>query len=184
MGIVEYVSPMSLLGMPLTSASEAAFCVFGAREFIEVWAHISAKVRFMQSHVSHSHHLPVKSIDLDIWTAEQMDSIQKWGNKRCNLYWEAHLKAGHVPPDHKIESFIRSKVCRATVCLVCPHLSFSTRHGDGPRMVHRLLIQPFWKAMPHLHLPIQPRPQTLAHQPLVQPSRRLPQSISLAGRLQ
>jgi stromal membrane-associated protein len=25
------------------------------------------------------------------------------------LYWEAHLKAGHVPPEHKVESFIRSK---------------------------------------------------------------------------
>ena len=53
--------------------------------------------------------LVVKSIDLDIWTPEQMDSVQKWGNRRCNLYWEAHLKAGHVPTDHKIESFIRSK---------------------------------------------------------------------------
>lgn len=51
----------------------------------------------------------MKSIDLDIWTPEQMESIQKWGNKLCNLYWEAHLKAGHVPPEHKIESFIRSK---------------------------------------------------------------------------
>ncbi len=38
-----------------------------------------------------------------------MESVQKWGNRRCNLYWEAHLKAGHVPADHKIESFIRSK---------------------------------------------------------------------------
>lgn len=51
----------------------------------------------------------MKSIDLDIWTPEQMESVQKWGNRRCNLYWEAHLKAGHVPADHKIESFIRSK---------------------------------------------------------------------------
>lgn len=35
--------------------------------------------------------------------------MQKWGNRRANLYWEAHLKQGHVPPDHKVESFIRSK---------------------------------------------------------------------------
>ncbi|PWN90425.1 ArfGap-domain-containing protein [Acaromyces ingoldii] len=60
--------------------------------------------RSMGTHIS-----KVKSIDLDIWTPEQMESIQKWGNKLCNLYWEAHLKAGHVPPEHKIESFIRSK---------------------------------------------------------------------------
>ncbi|KAF6767247.1 Arf GTPase activating protein [Kalmanozyma brasiliensis GHG001] len=60
--------------------------------------------RSMGTHIS-----KVKSIDLDIWTPEQMHSVQVWGNRRCNLYWEAHLKAGHVPADHKIESFIRSK---------------------------------------------------------------------------
>lgn len=56
-----------------------------------------------------------------------MQSIQKWGNKRANLYWEAHLKPGHQPPDQfvlsvsagmqtnmtsfysKLDSFIRSK---------------------------------------------------------------------------
>ncbi|KAH8080612.1 Arf GTPase activating protein, partial [Filobasidium floriforme] len=60
--------------------------------------------RSMGTHIS-----KVKSIDLDIWQPEQMDSMKKWGNKRANLYWEAHLKPGHHPPDHKIESFIRSK---------------------------------------------------------------------------
>lgn len=58
----------------------------------------------MGTHIS-----KVKSVDLDVWTVEQMNSIQKWGNKRANIYWEAHLKAGHIPPDHKMESFIRSK---------------------------------------------------------------------------
>ncbi|KIK66037.1 hypothetical protein GYMLUDRAFT_218846 [Collybiopsis luxurians FD-317 M1] len=60
--------------------------------------------RSMGTHIS-----KVKSVDLDVWTPEQMESIQKWGNRLANLYWEAHLKAGHIPPDHKIESFIRSK---------------------------------------------------------------------------
>ncbi|KAH7910018.1 hypothetical protein BJ138DRAFT_1066042 [Hygrophoropsis aurantiaca] len=60
--------------------------------------------RGMGTHISR-----VKSVDLDMWTPDQMDSIQKWGNRRANLYWEAHLKAGHVPPDHKMESFVRSK---------------------------------------------------------------------------
>ncbi|KAG9003755.1 hypothetical protein FRB90_011129 [Tulasnella sp. 427] len=60
--------------------------------------------RSMGTHIS-----KVKSVDLDTWTPEQMASIQKWGNRRANAYWEAHLKAGHVPPDHKVESFIRSK---------------------------------------------------------------------------
>ncbi|TFK38632.1 hypothetical protein BDQ12DRAFT_630382 [Crucibulum laeve] len=60
--------------------------------------------RGMGTHIS-----KVKSVDLDVWTPEQMESIQKWGNHLANLYWEAHLKPGHVPPEHKMESFIRSK---------------------------------------------------------------------------
>ncbi|KAH9028820.1 ArfGap-domain-containing protein [Lactarius deliciosus] len=60
--------------------------------------------RGMGTHIS-----KVKSIDLDAWTPEQMENIQKWGNRLANLYWEAHLKPGHIPPDHKVESFIRSK---------------------------------------------------------------------------
>ncbi|KAL0950505.1 hypothetical protein HGRIS_007314 [Hohenbuehelia grisea] len=60
--------------------------------------------RGMGTHIS-----KVKSVDLDTWTPEQMESIQKWGNRRANLYWEAHLKAGHIPADHKMESFVRSK---------------------------------------------------------------------------
>lgn len=43
--------------------------------------------------------LSVKSVDLDIWQPDQMEQIQKWGNKLGNLYWEAHLKPGHVPPE-------------------------------------------------------------------------------------
>ncbi|KAF9466873.1 hypothetical protein BDZ94DRAFT_1211775 [Collybia nuda] len=60
--------------------------------------------RGMGTHIS-----KVKSVDLDVWTPEQMESIQKWGNHLANLYWEAHLKPGHVPPEHKMESFVRSK---------------------------------------------------------------------------
>ncbi|GLB36697.1 putative GTPase activating protein for Arf [Lyophyllum shimeji] len=60
--------------------------------------------RGMGTHIS-----KVKSVDLDTWTPEQMQSIQKWGNYLANLYWEAHLKPGHIPPEHKMESFIRSK---------------------------------------------------------------------------
>ena len=58
----------------------------------------------MGTHIS-----KVKSVDLDMWTPEQMANVTKWGNARANAYWEAHLKQGHAPPDHKIESFIRSK---------------------------------------------------------------------------
>ncbi|KAF9507323.1 hypothetical protein BS47DRAFT_1373930 [Hydnum rufescens UP504] len=60
--------------------------------------------RSMGTHIS-----KVKSVDLDVWTPEQMQSVMKWGNARANIYWEAHLRAGHIPPDHKMDSFIRSK---------------------------------------------------------------------------
>ncbi|EED82874.1 predicted protein [Postia placenta Mad-698-R] len=60
--------------------------------------------RSMGTHIS-----KVKSVDLDVWTPEQMASIQKWGNRLANLYWEAHLRSGHIPADHKMDSFIRSK---------------------------------------------------------------------------
>ncbi|KAE9405334.1 hypothetical protein BT96DRAFT_1064945 [Gymnopus androsaceus JB14] len=40
---------------------------------------------------------------------ELLLSIQKWGNRLANLYREAHLKQGHIPPEHKIDSFIHSK---------------------------------------------------------------------------
>ncbi|KAJ7222576.1 hypothetical protein GGX14DRAFT_514246 [Mycena pura] len=76
--------------------------------------------RGMGTHIS-----KVKSVDLDVWTPEQMENIQKWGNRLANLYWEARLKPGHIPPEQcafkiavpfradltcsKVESFIRSK---------------------------------------------------------------------------
>ncbi|KAJ9620097.1 ARF GAP with effector function(s) [Knufia peltigerae] len=60
--------------------------------------------RGMGTHVSR-----VKSVDLDAWTDEQLQSILKWGNSRANKYWEAKLAAGHVPSEAKIENFIRTK---------------------------------------------------------------------------
>jgi len=51
----------------------------------------------------------VKSVDLDAWTDEQLQSVLKWGNARANKYWEAKLAPGHVPSEQKIENFIRTK---------------------------------------------------------------------------
>eukprot|EP00795_Rhopilema_esculentum_P007544 gene7544-13329_t len=33
----------------------------------------------------------VKSVNLDSWTPEQIESIQKWGNGRCAEYYECYL---------------------------------------------------------------------------------------------
>ena len=65
----------------------------------------------MGTHISR-----VKSVDLDAWTDEQLQSVLRWGNSRANKsvayglkelwsksdnnrYWEAKLAAGHVPSE-------------------------------------------------------------------------------------
>ncbi|PGG96597.1 stromal membrane-associated protein [Blastomyces parvus] len=60
--------------------------------------------RGMGTHISR-----VKSVDLDTWTDEQLQSVLKWGNARANKYWEAKLAPGHVPSEAKMENFIRTK---------------------------------------------------------------------------
>ncbi|KAK2809369.1 hypothetical protein FQN50_003828 [Emmonsiellopsis sp. PD_5] len=60
--------------------------------------------RGMGTHISR-----VKSVDLDSWTDEQLQSVLKWGNARANKYWEAKLAPGHVPSEAKMENFIRTK---------------------------------------------------------------------------
>ncbi|CAK7895218.1 ADP-ribosylation factor GTPase-activating protein effector protein 2 [[Candida] anglica] len=60
--------------------------------------------RSMGTHIS-----KVKSVDLDAWTDEQIESMLKWGNAKCNSYWEAKLPDGYVPDASKIENFIRTK---------------------------------------------------------------------------
>lgn len=58
----------------------------------------------MGTHISR-----VKSVDLDAWTDEQVESMVKWGNEKCNMYWEAKLPSGYIPDSSKIENFIRTK---------------------------------------------------------------------------
>ncbi|KAG9300458.1 hypothetical protein G9A89_010083 [Geosiphon pyriformis] len=60
--------------------------------------------RSMGTHISR-----VKSVDLDIWTPEQVESMVRWGNGRANSYWEAKLKTNSFPPESMIDQWIRSK---------------------------------------------------------------------------
>lgn len=71
--------------------------------------------RGMGTHISR-----VKSVDLDAWTDEQLQSILKWGNARANKYWEAKLQPGHVPSEAKIENFIRTKYESKRWCMDGP----------------------------------------------------------------
>ena len=67
--------------------------------------------RGMGTHISR-----VKSVDLDSWTDEQLQSVLRWGNARANKYvevryikdneklingryWEEKLAPGHVPSE-------------------------------------------------------------------------------------
>ncbi|KAF9347549.1 hypothetical protein BGX34_003070 [Mortierella sp. NVP85] len=53
----------------------------------------------------------VKSIDLDSWTAEQVENMIKWGNEKVNMYWEARLPENSIPNENTsgIDPWIRSK---------------------------------------------------------------------------
>ncbi|KAG9086063.1 hypothetical protein FS749_003933 [Ceratobasidium sp. UAMH 11750] len=104
--------------------------------------------RSMGTHIS-----KVKSVDLDVWTPEQMASIQKWGNERANLYWEAHLKAGHQPPDHKIESFIRSKYESRRWAMEGPPPSDPSVLGGGSAPAPEPVSQPEPVSSPTLPAP-------------------------------
>ncbi|KAI0809121.1 hypothetical protein BC629DRAFT_1713266 [Irpex lacteus] len=116
--------------------------------------------RSMGTHIS-----KVKSVDLDMWTVEQMNSIQKWGNNRANLYWEAHLKAGHIPPDHKMESFIRSKYESRRWAMEGPPPS-----DPSPQPHHQLLSATLAGRSAHPAAPTPPPAQTQQTQPQAAPA--------------
>ncbi|KAG0359041.1 hypothetical protein BGZ54_010157 [Gamsiella multidivaricata] len=62
--------------------------------------------RSMGTHIS-----KVKSVDLDNWTAEQVENMIKWGNEKANMYWEARLPESSIPNENTsgIDPWIRSK---------------------------------------------------------------------------
>ena len=37
----------------------------------------------------------VKSVDLDKWDDEAWKTMERWGNMRANMYWEAKLGPNH-----------------------------------------------------------------------------------------
>ncbi|KAI8333087.1 hypothetical protein BC941DRAFT_120178 [Chlamydoabsidia padenii] len=59
--------------------------------------------RSMGTHIS-----KVKSVDLDSWIPSQIESMEKWGNERANMYWEANLK-DNKPNESNMDMWIRSK---------------------------------------------------------------------------
>ncbi|TWU73058.1 hypothetical protein ED733_002971 [Metarhizium rileyi] len=92
--------------------------------------------RGMGTHISR-----VKSVDLDSWTDEQMQSILSWGNARANKYWEAKLAAGHSPSEAKIENFIRTKYELKRWVMDGPKPDPSTLDVDGDDDVPLSLVK-------------------------------------------
>lgn len=70
--------------------------------------------RSMGTHIS-----KVRSVDLDAWTAEQLEvgrlisftfkAMNRWGNAKVNLYWGHGLPSGHTPDEARIDQFVRAK---------------------------------------------------------------------------
>ncbi|KAI9856934.1 MAG: hypothetical protein M1824_005088 [Vezdaea acicularis] len=92
--------------------------------------------RGMGTHISR-----VKSVDLDAWTDEQMQSVLQWGNSRANKYWEAKLAPGHVPSEAKIENFIRTKYESKRWVMDGEKPDPSTLDGDGDDDVPLRVVQ-------------------------------------------
>lgn len=92
--------------------------------------------RGMGTHISR-----VKSVDLDSWQDEQLQSILKWGNARANKYWEAKLAAGHQPSEAKIENFIRTKYESKRWVMDGPMPDPSTLDAEGDENVPLNLVQ-------------------------------------------
>lgn len=91
-----------LLTHPLAPQTDPRWASWNLGVFICI--RCSGIHRSMGVHISR-----VKSVDLDSWTDEQMQSILSWGNARANKYWEDKLAPGHTPSEAKIENFIRTK---------------------------------------------------------------------------
>lgn len=90
----------------------------------------------MGTHISR-----VKSVDLDAWTDEQLQSVLKWGNSRANKYWEAKLAPGHVPSESKIENFIRTKYESKRWVMEGPMPDPATLDADGDDDVPLSLVK-------------------------------------------
>ncbi|ORZ15735.1 hypothetical protein BCR42DRAFT_482747 [Absidia repens] len=82
--------------------------------------------RSMGTHIS-----KVKSVDLDSWIPSQIESMEKWGNERANLYWEANLK-DNKPNESNMDMWIRSKYDTKRWAMKGPIPDPSSLNGGSP----------------------------------------------------
>ncbi|GAB1315733.1 ARF GAP with effector function(s) [Madurella fahalii] len=120
--------------------------------------------RGMGTHISR-----VKSVDLDAWTDEQLQSILNWGNARANKYWEAKLAPGHVPSEAKIENFIRTKYELKRWVMEGPMPDPSTLDAEADDDVPLSVVKEKQNVDRRESLRKAPAGQTAAPQPLAAP---------------
>ncbi|KAF2804690.1 ArfGap-domain-containing protein [Mytilinidion resinicola] len=129
--------------------------------------------RGMGTHISR-----VKSVDLDSWTDEQLQSMLRWGNSRANKYWEAKLAPGHVPSESKIENFIRTKYESKRWVMDGPMPDPATLETEGDDDVPLNVVQEKAK----LERSSSQRAASAGNQSQsIQPPARRPQNVDLFG---
>uniref|UniRef100_A0A3P9MTC9 Small ArfGAP 1 n=1 Tax=Poecilia reticulata TaxID=8081 RepID=A0A3P9MTC9_POERE len=87
----------------------------------------------------------VKSVNLDQWTSEQIQSIQEMGNTKARQFYEANLPDSFRRPqtDQAVEFFIRDKyekkkyynknaIIRSSVCIKHPYKALPTQTLSRP----------------------------------------------------
>ncbi|OCK80912.1 ArfGap-domain-containing protein [Lepidopterella palustris CBS 459.81] len=128
--------------------------------------------RGMGTHISR-----VKSVDLDSWTDEQLQSMLRWGNARANKYWEAKLAPGHVPSESKIENFIRTKYDSKRWVMDGPMPDPATLDVEGDDDVPLNVVQEKAK----LERSVSQRAAAAGSGRTIQPPSRKAQNIDLFG---
>lgn len=122
----------------------------------------------MGTHIS-----KVKSADLDSWTPEQIENMERWGNAKANVYWE-HSWSGE-PPEASIDQWIRNKYERKQFAMKGDVPDPSTIDASsGSRVISPSNAQPSpqstpmfaaFQSAPTTHIPANPFKTTSITQP-------------------
>mmetsp|Transcript_5818 Transcript_5818/g.9772 ORF Transcript_5818/g.9772 Transcript_5818/m.9772 type:complete len:323 (+) Transcript_5818:244-1212(+) len=105
--------------LKLTANTKCSECT-AALEFRTAWASINLGVFFCDKcagiHRSLGTHLSrVKSVAADDWNDDWVDQMERWGNERATLFWEARVPPQRPTPgdgvsqSHLLKEFIKAK---------------------------------------------------------------------------
>lgn len=108
----------------------------------------------------------VRSVSLDSWKMEHIRTMQKWGNKRANEYWEHNLPKDYPKPTETstmadLEKFIRAKYekkmwVRDDLRSESEYSDYSYSDSDTPSKPKASTPPPTSATKPTLSLPSRP----------------------------